>query len=74
MAQWLALLPILVTGSYEYRGDDGASRSGATTGGTPRSCVAGLNAALLVSSLVFFGPLLFPDLIPQVLRSRSRRC
>ncbi len=66
LEQWMALSPILVIAATCVAVMMGIAvlrhhQLNATLS------VAGLNAALLVSSLVFFGPLLFVDLIPQVL-------
>ncbi len=66
LEQWLALSPLLVTAATAVAVMMGIAllrhhQLNATLS------VAGLNAALLVSSVIFFGPLLFPDAVPQVL-------
>ena len=64
--QWLALSPILmvaltaiaVMGAISLKRDHFWNAT---------VFVAGINASLLASSVLFFGPLLFPELVPQVL-------
>ncbi|TXH03109.1 MAG: NADH-quinone oxidoreductase subunit NuoN [Nevskiaceae bacterium] len=65
-AQWIALLPILLTGATSIAVMTGIAVKRDHWWNATIS-VAGLNAALLASSVLFFGPRLFPDVVPHYL-------